>query len=123
MSKRHYFTHSFMLDSGGDGSNLPAQEDLSIAVEGIFFSAYPQSSPVGPAQFTVTGLRGTTAGQESGASSFYYDQSSTEVVNTHFPIRGKTNEGVGVGFTLSASSEGSQATGQATVWGYYTDED
>lgn len=121
---RHYFTHSFSIDTGGDTSNLPPVEDLSIVVEGLFFSSLPQtgeSSVTGA--FQVTGLRGVHgASSESVGATFYYNQSATVVQNVYFPVRGKTNEGEGISFTLSPSGGSPQPVAQVTVWGYYTDE-
>jgi len=73
----------------------------------------------------MKGLRrvhGTTGASGTDAI-FFFNQSATEVVNIHFPVRGRTNDGEDISFTLGVSAESSSATGQVTVWGYYTDED
>ena len=114
---RHYFTNSVSISSG-DTHTIPGDEDLSIVIKGVFFSAYPQASVSGMSVFVISGLRGKCI---ANTALFAYTPSTAEVVNTSFPIHGKANNGDSVTLTLGAA-EGDTASGQVTVWGYYTDE-
>lgn len=121
---RHYFTHSFGIDSGGDTSNLPPDQDQAIAIEGAFVSGLFQGSVNGPVTFTVKGLRGVSGviGMPEQDATFYYNPSTTQIVNTYFPVQGRTNVGGGISFSMAATSPDS-ASAQVTVWGYYTDSE
>ena len=120
---RHYFTHSFGIDSGGDTSNLPPAEDLSVVIEGIYLAIFAQTSASGPVSLEVSGLRDvhSAAGAAQASASFLLNPSTTELAQGSFPVRGRTNEGDGVAFALGATSP-DVAAGTLTVWGYYTDE-
>lgn len=119
---RHYFTHSFTIDSGGDTSNLPGAEELSIVIDGVFLSAYSQSSVSGPAFFSVAGLRGVSGATAESSPMFQYTPSTAVAVNTYFPVRGSAPEGGAVSFAMTATAPDT-ASALATVWGYYTDSD